>query len=144
MVSSLCKNATEVRKNWSMTIDSVVHERPAFISRTHGSIAMIDESLLMELLRDYKYHLSIDVEEDGSFTAFLDELELVENAPTKEECIDVIISAMKDYAMDYYNEFSYWSKAPNRAPHIPYVIKILVSSDNRILEDIIICQIGEN
>ena len=144
MVSSLCKNATEVRKNWSMTIDSVVHERPAFISRTHDSIAMIDENLLMELLRDYKYHLSIDVEEDGSFTAFLDELELVENAPTKEECIDVIISAMKDYAVDYYNEFSYWSKAPNRAPHIPYVIKILVSSDNRILEDIIICQIGEN
>ena len=51
---------------------------------------------------------------------------------------------MKDYAVDYYNEFSYWSKAPNRATHIPYVIKILVSSDNRILEDIIICQIGEN
>lgn len=27
------QNASEVRKNWSMTIDSVVHERPAFIHR---------------------------------------------------------------------------------------------------------------
>ena len=143
MVNGLCRNASDVRKNWSMTIDSVVHERPAFITRTHDNIAMLNEVTLTELLRNYKFNIIIDKESDGSVTGFLEELQLVENAEDTTACIDKMIAAMRDYAMDYYNEFSYWSKAPNRSQHIPYVVKILISSDDMIKEDMI-CQNGKN
>ena len=143
MINGLCRNASDVRKNWSMTIDSVVHERPAFITRTHDNIAMLNEVTLTELLRNYKFNIIIDKESDGSVTGFLEELQLVENAEDTTACIDKMIAAMRDYAMDYYNEFSYWSKAPNRSQHIPYVVKILISSDDMIKEDMI-CQNGKN
>lgn len=138
-----CQKASDVRKNWSMTIDSVVHNRPAFISRTHDSVAMLNSQLLLDLLKEYKYHVVFENEEDGSVTGFVEELQLVENANDEKECIESIVSSMKDYAVDYYTEFGYWSKAPNRMNHIPYIIKLLISSDDRILEDII-CQNGKN
>ncbi len=93
----------------------------------------------MELLREYKFHIEIEEEDDGSITAYESELALVENAENREICINKMIKAMKDYAQDYYNEFGYWSKAPNRTAHIPYVLKLLINSDDSIAEDII-CQ----
>lgn len=138
-----CINASEVRKNWSTTIDSVVHNRPAFINRTHDYVALLDSQLLAEVLRDYKYRVTLEKEEDGSITGYVNDLQLVENAPTKEECLKAVAEGMKDYAIDYYSEFNYWSKAPNRVAHIPYVLKILVSSDEMILRDIV-CLDGKN
>lgn len=143
MVNGYCQSASEVRKNWSMTIDSVVHERPAFITRTRDNVAMLDARLLTRLLKYYQFHVQMEQEEDGSYTAYSDELQLVENAKDKDACIDKLIDAMKDYAADYYREFSYWSKAPNRASHIPYVIKLLISDQAAIAEDII-CRDGKN
>lgn len=137
------QNASEVRKNWSMTIDSVIHVRPAFINRTHDRFVMLDEGLLSGILSSFKYHVTIEEEDDGSLTGYVEELQLVENASTRNELLSEIVFAMKDYAMDYYNDFSYWSKAPNRADHIPYVIKILTSDEKTILEELV-CQDGGN
>lgn len=136
-------NASEVRKNWSMTLDSVVHERPAFISRTHDYVAMLDSNLLIEVFKDYKYHVELDKEQDGSITAYVKELGLVENAKTKEELLPQVADSMKDYALDFYNDFNYWAKAPNRAPQIPYVLKLLVCDNERIIGDMV-CRDGKN
>ncbi len=143
IVDRYYKNASEVRKNWSMTIDSVVHDRPAFINRTHDYVAMFGSNLLVEVFRDYKYHVTLETEDDGSITGYVDDLKLVENAPTKEECIKQIAAAMKDYALDYYAEFNYWSKSPNRVGQLPYILKILVSNEDMILGDIV-CQNGKS
>lgn len=137
------QSASDVRKNWSMTIDSVVHNRPAFINRTHDHVAMLDAKLLLEAFQEYHYHVTLESEDDGSLTGYVEELALVENAPTKEECLSQVVAAMKDYALDYYADFHYWSKAPNRAAHIPYVLKLLVSDDEMILGDIV-CRDGKN
>ena len=144
MSGTFCyRNASEVRQNWSTTIDSVVRERPAFINRVHDNVAMLDSNLLLELLKDYKYQIVLEQEDDGSFTGYVKNLDLVENADDKQGCIDSIITSMKDYAIDYYTEFGYWSKAPNRMSHIPYILKLLISSDDRIREDIE-CQDGRS
>ena len=95
----------------------------------------------LEMLRIFldtlKFTVSFSEEEDGSFTAVLEELDLIENAPSKDEYMISVLSAMKDYAKDFYNEFSLWSSAPNRKNHIPYVLKILLSPDSRLREDMI-------
>ena len=142
-VKDLYQNASDIRKNWSLTIDSVVHNRPAFINRTHDYVTMLDSGMLAEILRDYKYHVTLESENDGTVTGYVAELELVENAPNRKECLHSLIEAMKDYAMDYYREFNYWAKAPNRAPHLPYILKLLVSDDSMIMGDII-CLDGKN
>ena len=141
--TTLYQNASYVRKNWSTTIDSVVHERPAFITRTHDKVVMANYPLMDKILNGYKFHLTLEKEDDGSITGYLEELQLVENGSSKADCIQKMIAGMIDYAMDYYSEFSYWSKAPNRISHIPYVMKLLISSNEKIREDLI-CQNGKN
>ncbi|MBR5337675.1 MAG: hypothetical protein IK152_06800 [Lachnospiraceae bacterium] len=126
-----------------MTLDSVVHDRPAFINRTHDKVAMFNTDLLLSLLMDCKYHVTLEQEDDDSITGFVEELSLVENAPDTEQCLDTIVESMKDYALDYYSQFNYWSMAPNRVGHIPYVLKLLISSDEMIREDII-CRDGRS
>ena len=143
VAEEFCKNASDVRKNWSMTIDSVVHEKPAFINRTRDRLTMMDSELLLKMLGTFKYRITIEEEEDGSVTGFADDLDLVENAVTQDELLDKMVDAMKDYAEDFYSQFNYWSKAPNRVSHIPYILKILLSDDGRIMEDIE-CRVGKN
>ena len=140
---TIYQNASEVRKNWSLTIDSVVHNRPAFIQRTHDYVAMLNTKLLCEAFKDYKFHVEFDQEQDNSITGFVRELDIVENASSKDECITALVDAMKDYAFDFYQDFSYWSKAPNRQAHIPLVLKLQTSTDEEIAEDMI-CQVGKN
>ena len=64
-------------------------------------------------------------------------LDLVENAGNKDVGIDQMIHALRDYARDFYSEFALWSKAPNRKSHIPYILKVLSSTDDEIREDIV-------
>ena len=44
---------------------------------------------------------------------------------TKSECLMILLEDMKEYAQDFYREFDFWSSAPNRKRHIPYVLKIV-------------------
>ena len=54
-----------------------------------------------------------------------------------------MIHALRDYASDFYSEFALWSKAPNRKSHIPYILKVLSSTDDELREDIV-CRNGKN
>ena len=69
-------------------------------------------------------------------------MDVVENGDTKEECLDNLLIALKEYARDYYDEFDYWSVAPNRRAHLPYVIKILTTPDKVMRRDIL-CHDGK-
>ncbi len=111
------------------TINKSYMEKPIFIRRSS--------------LRHLKFNVSIFEEDDGSFTGTLEELDLIENAHSKEDCIVSLLKAMKEYAQDFYNEYSLWSSAPNRKNHIPYVLKILSGSDSELMRDIV-CQNGKS
>lgn len=94
-----------------------------------------------EVHEGLKFHVSLLPENDGSVTGTIDELDLIENAKTQEGCIALLLSAMRDYARDFYREFELWGSAPNRRGHIPYVLKILSSSDVQLMEDVV-CRDG--
>ncbi|MBR0316928.1 MAG: hypothetical protein IJQ99_08700 [Synergistaceae bacterium] len=94
-------------------------------------------------LASLKITVSLFTEDDNSVTGIVDELDLVENAPSKEECITSLIKEMKNYAEDFYNEFEFWSLAPNRKNHIIYVLKILTSTEQELRESIE-CQNGKS
>lgn len=125
------------------TISKNYIDKPVFVRRSDDDIMILSTKMLRDSLRHLKFTVSLFEEEDGSFTGTLEELDLIENAPSKKDCIASLIKAMKEYAQDFYNEFSLWSSAPNRKDHVPYVLKILSSSDNELMEDMI-CRNGKS
>jgi hypothetical protein len=93
-----------------------------------------EETLSAKLLR----------EDDGSVTLSLNELDLVENGKTEAEARLALGESILDYAEDFSDDFEYWSAAPNRKDHLPYVLKALSIHDAKILGDSIKCQAGGN
>lgn len=133
------KNLLEISQSLNSLFDFVTKEKPIFIERSQDDILIISAKMLHNFFANLKFTISLFREEDGSFTGTLEELDLIENAQTKEDCLISVLKAMKEYAQDFYDEFSLWSSAPNRKGHIPYVLKILSSSDSQLMEDVI-CQ----
>ncbi len=73
----------------------------------------------MELLRDkYNFTAMKLVEDDGSVTMSLNEIDLMDNAPTEQEAI--LALAQDTGSMPGLLSGIYlWSVAPNRKDHVP-------------------------
>ena len=142
-VIDYCKSASDARKEWSSTIDTVMRERPVFIQRTRDHLILLDIATLRLAFENLFFDLLVYEEEDGSVTCVEEQLDLVENAPSRDACIQQMVLSLRDYANDFYQEFALWSKAPNRKSHIPYILKVLASTDDEIREDIR-CRAGKN
>ena len=136
-------NATDVRKEWSSIVDNTVRQKPQFFKRTRDYLVLSDLHFMEELLAAYSYSAVRMDEEDGSVTLALNEIDLVENGKDETEARMKLAAAILEYAEDYYNDFSYWSSAPNRKSHIPYVFKALFIGDIQKIGDSIQCQAGK-
>ena len=144
MRKMITMNATDVRRDWSQVIDNAIREKPQFFKRTRDYMMLSDINFLEELLAIYKFTAEKIIEEDGSVTLSLNEIDLVENAETYEAAKLKLAGSILEYALDYYRKFNYWSSSPNRKSHIPYVFKALVLEDINKIGDLIECQNGEN
>ncbi len=136
-------NATDVRRDWSAVVDNTVRTKPQFFKRTRDYIFLSDLRFMEELLKGYSYSALRMDEEGGSVTLALNEIDLVENGRDEAEAREKLAKAILEYAEDYYNDFSYWSSAPNRRAHIPYVFKALFIGDIHKIGDSIQCQAGK-
>ena len=137
-------NATEARKEWSTVIDNAVRKKPQFIKRTRDHVMILNTDLLMNLLKPYKYSAKIFIEDDGSTTLSLNEIDLVENDTTEYKAKLKMATSIIEYAEEFYKDFDYWSMAPNRREHVPYILKAIIEDDvNKIMESIE-CQSGKN
>lgn len=123
----LAINATDVRKDWSRVIDYVVREKPTFIKRTRDKIWLSNLDTMAEILEAYRFTAAAFIEDDGSVTLALNEIDLVENAPTESDAKKRLGQAILEYATEYYSNYALYSKAPNRKSHIPYVFKALIT-----------------
>ena len=137
-------NATDVRKDWSRTIDMAVREKPVFINRTRDDLILADTNTLVELLNVYSFTAQKYVEDDGSITLSLNEIDLIENAKNESDAKLLLAESIIEYAGEFYNNFALWSSAPNRKKHIPYILKALILEDAVRIGALIICQTGEN
>lgn len=106
-------------------------------------IKMFGAKILQAFLAALTFTVQFISEDDGSITASVEELDLFENAASKDRCMMLLLEDMKEYAHDFCMEFELWSSAPNRRKHIPYVAKILCMPDEKLLEAMR-CQPGGN
>ena len=137
-------NATDVRKDWSAFVDTTVRVKPQFFKRTRDYLFMSDLRFMEDLVHGYSYTANLMEEEDGSVTLELNEIDLVENGKDETEARDKLAAAILEYSEDYYNDFSYWSSAPNRKEQLPYVFKALSIGDTQKIGESIVCQAGKN
>ena len=87
----------------------------------------------------YQFTCQKFLEADGSVTLSLNEVDLIENAPTEQKAKLALAQSMLEYAQDYYEEFPLWNMAPNRKSHLPYVFKALMIEDSQKLAASIRC-----
>lgn len=136
--------ASEVRKDWSRVIDSVVREKPAFIKRTRDYMMLCTTDMIYELVSSIKYVANKYVEDDGTITLSMKSLDIAANGDTEAAAKSALVESLIEYAEEFYEEFELYSKAPNRRSHLPYVVKALTAKTPKDLEDAVVCQDGEN
>lgn len=78
------------------------------------------------------------IEEDNSITLSLNEIDLIENAPTEAQARELLAISIIEYAQEYSNNYNCYSQSPNRKKHIPYIIRALVINDVQKLAESIV------
>ncbi|GFI29477.1 MAG: hypothetical protein HFH50_10785 [Lachnospiraceae bacterium] len=140
----LMEQATAVRKKWSAVCDSVIHEKPKFIKRTRDKMWFSNLETMSDILQIYQFTALKYIEDDGSVTLSLNEIDLIENGKDEQEVRLNMGKAIFEYALDYYNEYEMYSHSPNRKKHIPYIFKALIIDNPEQIGDMIQCQDGKN
>ena len=144
MIDMLMEQATTVRKEWSAVCDSVIHEKPKFIKRTRDKMWFSNLETMADILQAYHFTVMKYIEDDGSVTLSLNEIDLVENGKNEQEARYNLAKSILEYSLDYYNEYEVYSHSPNRKKHIPYIFKALIMDDPEKIGDILQCQDGKN
>ena len=137
------KKATEVRIHWSEFYDAVSRGKPEVITRTRDSIFTSNIVTMKELLKVYTFTVNLFNEDDGTVTASLKELDIVVNGDNEEDVITLLVDDIIEYSKEFYAEFSYWSSAPNRKAHAPYILNVLMQDNIDGVKALIKCQPGE-
>ena len=99
---------------------------------------------MSEKLSAYQFTGQRFVENDGSATLSLNEIDLVENGKNEQEARLLLGQSILDYSADYYNDYENMSRSPNRKNHIPYIFKALITDAPAQIGDMIECRDGEN
>ena len=97
-----------------------------------------------EILKAYKFTAERFIEEDGSITLGLCEIDIIENGADEQEARLNLGNAILEYATDYYNEYELYSHAPNRKHHVPYIFKALIMDNPKQIGDEVECHDGKN
>lgn len=140
----LMEQATTVRKEWSSVCDSVIHDKPKFIKRTRDKMWFSSLETMSEILKAYRFTAKKFIEDDGSITLSLNEIDLIENGETEKAARTALGQAILEYSTEYYNQYALYSHSPNRKNHVPYVFKALIADDPDKIGESIECQNGEN
>ena len=140
----LMEQATNVRKEWSAVCDSVIHEKPKFIKRTRDKMWFSSLETMKNILDIYQFTAQKWIEEDGTVTLSLNEIDLVENGEDEDAARFKLAQSILEYSVDYYNNYAVYSQSANRKSHIPYIFKALIIDDAKQIGEIIQCQDGKN
>ena len=140
----IMEQATAVRKEWSAACDSVIHDKPKFIKRTRDKMWFSNLETMSEILEVYQFSAIKYIEEDGSVTLSLNEIDLIENGKDEKEARMQLGKSILEYSLDYYNEYGTYSHSPNRKGHIPYIFKAMIIDDPKKIGDMLKCQDGKN
>lgn len=98
---------------------------------------------LRKALEDVKFEYETFVEDDGSYTFSLKDMDIAVNGRSRNEALNLLIADVIEYCHDYCDDLDYWYSDVDRRSHVKYVLKVLLYDDNELKKDFI-CQSGQN
>lgn len=122
-------NATEVRKYWGNFIDTVVRDKPKVVKRNRDYFVAVSLTHIRTILKSYKIETQYMKEDDGTVTASLANFDLVVNAQDEASARKALAEELVEYAREYFEEFQLYYHSPNRQPHFPYILAVLLQDD---------------
>lgn len=120
------------------------HGKPAFIQRAGDTMVLCSTRTLAQLMAWVKYTADLYTEADGSVTISMDDMGLAVNAPTEEQAKKALCREIMEYAQEYYDCFEAYSQSPNRAGHLPLVLRACAAGTPEELEGLLTYRTGEN
>lgn len=124
----LAINASEVRKDWSSVLDSVIRTRPAFTKRTRDYMVLCSVDMVQQLVKDTPISATMYAEEDGSITLSLDGVDIAVCEPDLPSAKRALVHDLVEYA----EEYDLYSRSPNRKDYLPLVMKALTAKSERL------------
>lgn len=130
---------SEIEKfvNIRMLSNTYSFYKPKIVNIDNETVILMNANLLYELLVEYIFTAKKYVEDNGSITLSLNELDLIANDINLDKALLALSSEILEYANDYFNEFEIWSKASNRKKHLPLVLKAIFLKDTSAISKII-------
>lgn len=139
----LAISATEVRKDWGSYIDTIVREKPIFVKRSRDYFACMDIDTLKSLVSNIKFNAEYEYDEDNKVVMFIDGYDAVVTGSDVNEAKRNLITDLKEYAQHYFEDAQTWNTDKKRAGQINELLKLSVSTDDELMEDLI-CQPTRN
>lgn len=130
-------NATDVRRDWGGFIDNVVRFKPSLVKRNRDYFTAISLEHMDAVLTPYRFTLEYEKEVDGSLSGSLKEMDIVANAAGLDTLKTEIAKELIEYAQEYMDEFNKYYNAPNRNPHFPYIMRVLIQKDENAVRGLI-------
>ena len=123
-------SSTDVRKNWSEVMDTVVRQKPIFVKRNRDILTVLSMEQLDLILDSFRFTLQVITEEDGSYTGIVEQLDLLGNAESEQSLIEQLTIDVIEYSEEYMNNFNMYYHSPNRRDHFPYIYKVAAQGDD--------------
>jgi antitoxin YefM len=132
---------TEARKDFTSVIDRVQHLLPVVIQprkKSEEPTFLFKQTVVHQLLSEYKFQCTLVDEEEGSYAYWLDPLDIYGYGETKEDAINSLIDDLLLYCEEYTQNPERYLSAPNRKHHLPYVFKVMCCNDPKEIKQMLI------
>jgi hypothetical protein len=116
------------RKEMSPRLDAVLREHlPLPVQRGRAELAVLfGASEVKVLFGDRRFNPEVFGGGSGGVSIWLGELQLYGQGATYEEAKEDLLEEVREYVGEYLSDSSY-ARAPNRAEHLPYVIRAYIA-----------------
>ena len=137
-------NATDMRKDFGKYIDEIVRTKPVMVKRSRDYFLGISVDMMLELVEDVVFRAETFLEDDGSVTLSLVDYDLVVNGKDREDALTAMVTDLREYAQEYYDNIHFWSSDLLRRKQIKGILKVLLTEKDEALKESIRCQAGES
>jgi hypothetical protein len=124
LVIPVTEQATEVRKDFADFLDDA-QRRPKFIKRRKYQYVVLSTEML-DALAPQKVELQILSDEgSGYYTECSVAPDVIGFGASEQETIESFANGLVSFCYEYYENFAFYSAAPNRIAQLPLVTKVV-------------------
>lgn len=78
------------------------------------------------------------VDKDGLIVISSDDTDIISVGRTEQEALTNFVDDLIEYTWEFSDDFEFWSSAPNRAKHIPMILRVLAAKNKQEVKNMLI------